>query len=81
MAAVLEEFGIRYLDITACLARAAAKAALYYVQDNHLTSRGHREAADCMVENGFFALLSDASPPEPRRGGVSLTPGQPLAGS
>jgi len=60
--AVPNDLGIRFVDITSCMARALEPAALYYVQDNHFTVAGHRRAASCLEEQGLLHMI-DKLPP------------------
>ncbi len=50
---VLRDSGIRYLDLSPCLARAPV-GKLYYTQDTHFTAAGHAEAARCLLDGGLL---------------------------
>ncbi len=49
----LDDFQIRYLDISPCLAEGAI-GELYYTQDTHFTAAGHALAARCILGGGIL---------------------------
>ena len=60
---VLNVNDITYLDITECISVRNDVKDLYYLRDNHFTSRGHAAAAACMskeMEQIFAMKLSGA---------------------
>jgi hypothetical protein len=50
----LEQRGIRYLDLMACLKE---RQGLYYINDDHFTAAGHRAVADCIHRNAAVLNL------------------------
>ena len=45
---ILERFNFGLIDPTECVAQQKSDRGLYYIQDHHLTPRGHKLFADCV---------------------------------
>ena len=56
LADLFQSNGVPYIDVTDCMASKEDISSLFYVRDNHLTTRGHRVAAACMA-NGIDTIV------------------------
>jgi hypothetical protein len=58
LAGIFDDLGIEYIDTTACVGASAGKMNLFYSQDNHLNSAGHRVLADCLRRQGLLDRIA-----------------------
>lgn len=54
---IYEQFGFPVIDASGCLQNSGSVATLYYVQDNHFTSAGHRAFARCLLDEDILERI------------------------
>ena len=54
---IYEHFGFPVIDASSCLQKSGSVATLYYVQDAHFTSAGHRAFARCLLDEDILERI------------------------
>ncbi len=54
---IYEQFGVPVIDASSCLQKSGSVATLYYVQDSHFTSSGHRAFARCLIDEDILERI------------------------
>ena len=54
---IYEHFGFPVIDASRCLQNSGSVATLYYVQDGHFTSAGHRAFARCLLDEDILERI------------------------